>query len=169
MTDPTPTSDTTGDRALAGLVDQARISMLTTTTAAGTQVSRPMAVQDTDFDGDLWFFTYDDSAKITEIEAHPQVNVSFSDPKHSAWTSISGTATVVHDRAKAEALYSPALKVWFPEGLQTPGLTLIKVQAETAEIWDSPSSTVRKLIGAAKAVATKNPDAFPGENRTVQL
>lgn len=170
MTDQTPAGDAAADRsALADLVDQARISMLTTMTGDGRHVSRPMAVQDAEFDGDLWFFTYGDSTKVAEITAHPQVNVSFSDPEHSTWTSLSGTATVVHDRAKAEELYSPALRVWFPDGLQTPGLTLLKVQAESAEIWDSPSSTVRTLIGAAKAAITKNPDAFPGENRTMQL
>lgn len=170
MTDQNPLPDAAADRAaLAGLVDRARICMLTTTTAAGTAVSRPMAVQEAELDGDLWFFTYEDSAKVTEIAAHPQVNVSFADDKHSSWTSVSGRARVVHDRAKAEELYSPALRVWFPEGLDTPGLTLLEVQAESAEIWDSPASTVRTLLGAAKAVVTKNPDAFPGENRTVQL
>ncbi|MFI7546199.1 pyridoxamine 5'-phosphate oxidase family protein [Actinoplanes sp. NPDC049599] len=40
-----------------------------------------------------------------------------------------------HDRAKVEELWNPMLKAWFPEGLETPDLRLIKVHAETAECW----------------------------------
>ena len=38
--------------------------MLTTMTADGKHVSRPMGLQEAEFDGDLWFFAYDDSAKV---------------------------------------------------------------------------------------------------------
>jgi hypothetical protein len=40
--------------------------------------------------------------------------------------------------AKAEQLWSAPLKTWLPGGLDTPGLALFKVHAETAEYWDSP-------------------------------
>ena len=42
-------------RHVAELVDRARIAMLTTMTESGKHVSRPMALQDVEFDGDLWF------------------------------------------------------------------------------------------------------------------
>jgi general stress protein 26 len=154
---------------VAKLVDDARISMLATMTADGRHVSRPMALQEVEFDGDLWFFCYDDSAKAAEIRVNPSVNVSFSDPKNTSWTSISGTAEVVHDRAQAERLWSPALEVWFPDGLETPGVALIKVHAETAEYWDASDSKVKRLLGAARAVVTKDPDKFPADNETVTL
>ena len=102
------------------LVKDARIGMLTTMTADGQHVSRPMAVQDVEFDGDLWFFAYADSDLVAQIGAHPQVNVSFSDDKQHAWISVSGTAVQVDDRAKAEELWNPMLKAWFPDGLETP-------------------------------------------------
>ncbi|MEV8376022.1 pyridoxamine 5'-phosphate oxidase family protein [Kribbella sp. NPDC056861] len=159
----TPTSH------VAQLVERARISMLTTMTAEGKHVSRPMGLQEVEFDGDLWFFASDDSAKAREIQANPQVNVSFSNEKSSEWTSISGTAELVHDRAKAEELWSAPLKVWFPDGVDTPGLVLIKVHADTAEYWEAPSSKVVRLIGAARAAATGDPDKFPSTNETVEL
>lgn len=130
---------------LAELIDGAQISMFTTTDATGKLVSRPMALQEAEFDGDLWFFTYDDSTKAGEIVANPAVNVSFANDKSSEWTSLSGTAQVLHDRAKAEQLWSPPLKTWFPDDLDTPGLALIKVHAESAEYWESPSSKVVRL------------------------
>jgi len=36
-----------------------------------------MALQEAEFDGDLWFFSYDGSPKIADIMTHPQVNVAF--------------------------------------------------------------------------------------------
>jgi general stress protein 26 len=77
---------------VAELVDRARIGMLTTMTQSGKHVSRPMALQEVEFDGDLWFFCYDDSAKAAQIRSQPEVNVSFANDKQSEWTSLSGKA-----------------------------------------------------------------------------
>jgi general stress protein 26 len=151
------------------MVADAKIAMLTTMTENGKHVSRPMAVQDVEFDGDLWFFTYADSDLVEQIGVHPQVNVAFSDQKHNNWISVSGAAQRVEDRAQAERLWNPFLKAWFPDGLETPNLTLVKVHAETAEYWEAAhSSKVVTLLGYAKAAVTgKTPDA--GENETVKL
>lgn len=161
------TSESTSQ--VAQLVSNARISMFTTMTADGKHVSRPMALQAAEFDGVLWFFCYDDSAKIAEIAENPQVNVSFADKDNSTWTSASGVARQVQDRAKAEQLWSPALEVWFPDGVETAGLTLISVDVESVEYWDSPSSKVKQLVGAVRAAVTGDPDKFPGTNKTVEL
>ena len=151
------------------LIKDAKISMVTTMTADGRHVSRPMALQDVEFDGDLWFFTYSDSDLVTQIRTHPQVNVSFSDDKQHAWVSLAGAAEQVHDEARAKELWNPMLKAWFPDGLETPNLTLVKVQGETAEYWEAAhSSRVVTMLGMVKAAVTgKTPDA--GENETVRL
>ena len=156
-------------RHVAELVDRAKISMFTTMTASGKHVSRPMAVQEVEFDGDLWFFGYDDSAKAQQIRTNPEVNVSFANDKQSEWTSLSGRAEIVYDRQQAEHLWAAPLKIWFPDGLDTEGLCLIKVHVDSAEYWESPLSKVRQLIGAARAAVTGDPDKFPGDNRTVSL
>ncbi len=151
------------------LVKDARICMLTTMTSDGKHVSRPMAVQDVEFDGDLWFFAYSDSDLVAQVTAYPQVNVSFSDSKQHAWVSISGAAEQRDDPAKAKELWNPLLKAWFPDGLETPNLTLVKVHTDSAEYWESAhSSKVVTLLGYAKAAVTgKTPDA--GENETVRM
>jgi general stress protein 26 len=131
------------------LVREARTCMLTTTAEDGRQVSRPMGLQESEFDGVLWFFALSDSAKTRQIRAHPQVNVAFSNPKATTWVSIAGTATQESDVGKAALLWTPFLQPWFPDGVRTPGLTLIRVRARTAEFWDSPG-----LMGQAKARMT---------------
>jgi general stress protein 26 len=157
-------------RHIAELVDRARIGMLTTTTASSKHVSRPMALQKVEFDGDLWFFCYDDSAKAAQVRSQPEVNVSFANDKQSEWTSLSGKAEVVYDRQQAaERLWAAPPQVWFPDGLDTNGLGLIKVHVNSAVYWESPSSKVRQLIGTARAAATGDPDKFPATNRSVDL
>ena len=163
-------TDNQDDRSkVIELVGRAQSAMLTTMTPGGDHVSRPMAVQEADFDGDLWFFAYDDSDKVRQIQAEPRVNVSLSNDKKSEWTSIAGTAEIVHDPAKAEQLWSKPLEAWFPDGLQTTGLTLIKVHGDTAEYWDAATSKVKQLLGMRRAIQRDNPDEFPVDNRTVNL
>ena len=154
---------------VAELVDRARIAMLTTMTREGKHESRPMALQEVEFDGDLWFFVDRNSDVAADVSENPQVNVAFSNDKNSEWTSIAGSASVLFDRAKAEELWSPAIKVWFPDGPDSPDLALLRVRAESAQYWESPGGKVRQLIGAARAVVTRNPDAFPGETHEVSL
>ncbi|MEV7326903.1 pyridoxamine 5'-phosphate oxidase family protein [Micromonospora sp. NPDC093244] len=161
-----PTSATEARARVTELVRDARICMFTTIALDGRQVSRPMGLQEAEFDGDLWFFASADSAKVRQIRVNPEVNVSFSDQKHNVWVSVSGTARDEFDRARAERLWNPLLKTWFPDGLDTPGLTLIKVHASSAEYWDSPSSSVVNLLGFARAAVTGQPPEV-GENHEV--
>ena len=95
--------------------------------------------------------------------------MSLSNDKQSEWTSIAGTAEVVHDRAKAEQLWSKPLEAWFPDGLDTEGLALIKVHGDTAEYWDAATSKVKQLLGLRRAITRDNPDEFPSDNATVDL
>ena len=153
---------------LGEMIQDIEVAMLTTVDADGTLRSRPMVTQKTDFDGDLWFFTRADSAKVDEVRRDETVNLSYAAPSKQRYVSVSGTARLVRDRQKAEELWHPFLKAWFPDGLDDPDLALLKVSVERAEYWDSPSSTVVHLVGFVKALATGQPYK-PGENEKVEL
>ncbi|MEP7149254.1 MAG: pyridoxamine 5'-phosphate oxidase family protein [Acidobacteriota bacterium] len=139
-----------------------------TTIDSGQLRSRPMSTQEFEFDGDLWFFTSDNTHKITEIEKDPRINVAYSKPDDNTYLSISGRAEVVKDRAKIEELWSPVLKAWFPEGLDDRHLCLLKIPVEQAEYWDAPSSKIVQLFGMVKAIATGQ-EADYGENKKIML
>ncbi|MBO4209828.1 pyridoxamine 5'-phosphate oxidase family protein [Micromonospora echinofusca] len=162
-------SDDDARARITELVRDARICMLTTTDLDGRQVSRPMVLQKAEFDGDLWFFTHDHSAKIRQIRVNPQVNIAFSSPGRKAWVSVSGTAAEAWRRDRAERLWHPLLGELFPDGPDTPGITLLKVHAGSAEYWESPGGTATSLLGYARAVAAdRRADvADVAENRTV--
>ena len=166
MTD-TPTRDE-AIRKLGEMISGIRIAMLTTAQLDGTLRSRPMATQQAEFDGDLWFFTSKSSPKSDEIRHDSHVNVSYADSEGQRYVSVSGTATLVDDREKAKELWNPLYKAWFPKGLDDPDLTLVKVDVHQAEYWDSPSGVMVHIVGVAKALATGE-RYEPGENEKVNL
>lgn len=139
-----------------------------TTIDGGQLRSRPMSTQQFEFDGDLWFFTRDNTHKADEVAKDPRVNVAYSKPDNNRYVSVSGTAEIVKDRAKMEKFWSPILKAWFPDGLEDPHICLLKVGVEQAEYWDAPSSTIVQLFGMAKALATGTEMSY-GENKKINL
>ena len=151
---------------VAELIKDARIAMLTTVAADGSLVSRPMGVQDVDFDGDLWFFADADSHKVDEIEHGSPANAAFAD--RSSWVSVSGPAEVVRDTAKARELWGPTAQAWYPDGPETPGLVLVVLHGRTAEYWDSAGGRLATALSLVKA-AVKHERYDGGENETVRL
>ncbi len=157
-------------KKLAELIKDVRIAMLTTADTDGWLRSRPMATQQTEFNGNLYFFTDSTSAKAHEIERDRHVNVSYAKPEDEVYVSVSGTARISKDRAKLEELWSFIHKAWFPKGLEDPNLALLEVNVEKAEYWDSPSSTVVQLYGFAKAILTGKPYGDEGtDHQKIEL
>ncbi|WP_373539321.1 pyridoxamine 5'-phosphate oxidase family protein [Chamaesiphon sp.] len=152
------TTATDLDRSLAkirDLIKDINFCMLTTIDDDGSLRSRPMSVNgEVEANGDLWFFTYGSSHKVTEVDRHEQVNVSFAAPDKQCYVSLSGTAELVTDRAKMQERWQPELKAWFPQELDEPDIALLKVNATTAEYWDAPASWVAKAVGYVKAATT---------------
>jgi general stress protein 26 len=152
-----PNTATDAVKKLAGLIKDIKFAMLTTVHSDGSLHSRPMATQQQEFNGDLWFFTRGDSVKVEDAERDEHVNVSYSSPDDQKYVSISGMAVLVRDRQKIEELWNPIYKAWFPKGLEDPELALLKVNVEGAEYWDTPSGKMVQLIGFVKAIATGEP------------
>jgi general stress protein 26 len=156
-------------KKLRELVKDIDTGMLTTIDEDGTLHSRPMSTNgEIESDGSLWFFTYASSHKVTEVEQHQQVNVSFSAPNKHRYVSMSGTAQLVQDHSKIEELWKPELQAWFPKGLDEPDIALLKVNVQKAEYWDAPSSFVAHTIGLVKAITTGE-KASSGENEKINL
>src|SRR5688500_9894852 len=135
--------------ALAKLKEMVRdidIAMVTTVTVQGSLRSRPMVTRQFEDQGILWFFTADDSGMADDLREEPAVNASYADPKHQRYVSITGNATLEHDREKARNLWSGALKPYFPRGLDDPHLALLCVRIESAEHWDHPTSRMVQLL-----------------------
>jgi general stress protein 26 len=162
----------TKDEKLARLreiVKAVDICMLTTTDENGDPHSRPMSNnREVEFDGDLWFFTYGSSHKMSEVRRMPKVNASFADIGSHRYASLTGSAELVRDRKKIEELWKPEFRIWFPDGIETPDIALLKVVVEHAEYWDSSKSLVAQVVSLVASLV-KGEEADLGENEKVQL
>ena len=151
---------------LRELINGIDIAMLTTVDDDGTLRSRPMGTQKAEFDGDLWFLTRVDTAKVDEIQRESQVNVSYAKPDKNRYVSVSGTAVLINDKAKIDEFWDPIYKAFFPEGKDDPRLRLLKVHVQKAEFWTT-DNLIATVIGFAKALAGQESDI--GENEKLQL
>lgn len=141
---------------LKELVEDIDFTMLTTQDAAGNLVARPMSTRQMDENGDIWFFTADDSKKVDEVQAEHEVGLSYLDAKGMRFVSVAGRAGVVHDRAKMEELYTASLDIWFGEGLDTPNIALLKVTPVECEFWEPKHGKLVMAAGMLKALVTKD-------------
>ena len=158
------TTDAT--RKVAELLKGERFAFLTTTTPNGTLTSRPMTLQEVEFDGDLWFFAERGSHPVQHIQTSPQVNVGVG--SGGSWVSLTGQAVVVQDAAKKRELWNSAVEAWFPQGPDADDVVLIKVEGSSAEYWDSPGGRLATVLSFAKAKITGE-RIEDGENEKVDL
>ena len=146
------------------LIDGIDTCMLATHTSGGGIVSRPMAVQDKDFDGDLWFMTNRDSDLVEQITADPQVNVAFEGKGN--WVSLRGRAELVEDPEIKKELAGSLTSAFLQADPASPEAALIKVNTEAGEYWSSKGA--RTVLSMLKARVTgERPDA--GDMGTVEL
>jgi general stress protein 26 len=128
------------------LIDGIGVAMLTTVDEDGSLRSRPMAAQrQVTGDGVLWFFTRASTHKVEDVERDQHVNLAFASPEENRYVSLSGLGRVVRDQQKMKDLWFPVLKAWFPDGLETPDIALLRVEINHAEYWDAPSSQMIRL------------------------
>lgn len=119
---------------------------------SGSHGARPMAVQQVDEEGNLWFLSAADSHKNAELFLNPSVTLFFQGSAHSDFLMVHGTATVSKDKAKIEELWEPVIKTWFTEGVDDPRITVIKVEPVEGYYWDTKHGDavagIKMLIGA---------------------
>jgi general stress protein 26 len=143
---------------LNSMIQDIDIAMFTTESQSGLLRSRPMTTASRNFDGDLWFFTSKDDQRVGDIKANSRVGISYACPSAKNYVSISGTASLVDDEQKFEALWRDDLKEWFPDGLESTDLSLIEVQVDYAEYWDHSQSVMVRLLSYVKSIVTGEPN-----------
>jgi len=154
-------------KKIGELIKDIRMAMMTTVGTDGALHSRPMATQEKEFDGVLWFMTRQDSGKVNEIRHDAQVNLTYADGKET-FVSISGHAAVSRDRKKIDDLWNPLYKAWFPGGKDDPEITVLRVDVEEAEYWDAPANAVVRNVKMLTAALTGGKNNV-GEHEKVRL
>ncbi|MEO6741006.1 MAG: pyridoxamine 5'-phosphate oxidase family protein [Chthoniobacteraceae bacterium] len=158
--------DFTGEEAIAklrDLVESAQTCFFCTEgrSSGGSAGARPMAVQQVDDEGTLWFLSADDSLKNEEVGRDPFVRLYFQGSAHSEFLALGGVATISRDKEKIRELWEGVMQTWFTEGVDDPRITVIRVVPTEAYYWDDKHGTliagIKKVIAA---VTGKTSDDF---------
>ena len=115
--------------------------------------ARPMTAQ---FEGDedrgpLWFFTSQDS-ELVEAGGGAATAV-FISKGHDLFARIEGKLVEDTRRDMIEKLWNPFVAAWYDDGKDDPDIALMRMDLESAEIWENASS----LMAGIKAMLGINP------------
>jgi len=148
------------------IVERVGVCMLTTRFSGGFR-ARPVEPRLDRGGGLIWVVTDLRSEKEHEIETEHDVGLTFVDTKENAYLSITASAEVRHDHAKAAEIWRYADNLWW-EGPHDPNVCVLRITPLTAELWDGPAS---KAIAAFEFVKARLTGAKPnlGENRKVTV
>ena len=137
---------------IRGLAEAARVCLFGTRPTEYPLHVRPMAVQEVDETGNLWFLSARSSEKNAHIEQDPRVQLLFANASKSEYLTIEGLATISDDRATREKHWTPLAKTWIHEGVDDPELTVIRVSVQDGYYWDTehgkPIALAKIAVGA---------------------
>lgn len=115
---------------------------LSTHTDGGAIAGRPMSNNgDVEYDGDSFFFALDSTRTVRDIGRDPKVGLAYQGKSgvlgmRPFFVTVEGMAEVIRDKAAFEAHWTTDLERWFKDGVDTPGLVLLKVHAQRLHYWD---------------------------------
>lgn len=134
--------------------------MLVSRAQDGSIGGRPMSNnRDVEYDGTSRFFTCDDTRMIDDIERDPSVGLTFQGKagllgmvgKPGLFIHVQGEARVVRDKGRFAEHWTPGLDRWFEQGVDTPGLRMLEVQAKRIHYWDGEDAGEVALPASAAA------------------
>ncbi|AWM06272.1 pyridoxamine 5'-phosphate oxidase family protein [Bradyrhizobium symbiodeficiens] len=116
------------------------IAILSTHTENGEIANRPMSNNgDVAYDGTSYYFAYEQTRTVSDIQRNPKVALGFSSEaglfSKGIYVAVEGTAELIRDKAVLRQHWTSDLDKWFDDGIDTPGIVLIKVKANRVTYW----------------------------------
>ncbi|QCR38336.1 pyridoxamine 5'-phosphate oxidase family protein [Nissabacter sp. SGAir0207] len=130
---------------LSKLIKDIDYAMMCTYSEGGAIASRPMSNnRNVEYNGDAYFFTTEDNQTVADIDRNTATTLNYvtakSSDKPSLFIAIEGTSELIRDKETLKEYWTPDVEKWFPEGIDTPDLLLIKVSAQRLTYWDDQNN-----------------------------
>ena len=140
-------------RRVRGLIQRAGVAMLTTIDEHSAPISRPMLPLFLDNDPCIYLLTHQNSRKVSQIIARPQVGLTMS--SIACYLVVTGTAAAMRDPKLIRQLWRPTYRAWFPDGKNDHEAIAICVSVGRVDYWEPPRSRLIRIAQAVKAVITR--------------
>lgn len=92
--------------------------------------------------GPIWFFTSKDNGLIAALAQGNRAMAHFTSKGHDLFATIHGNLAIEQDRSMIEKLWNPWVAAWFEGGKTDPKIELLRLDAESAEIWENANSVI---------------------------
>jgi len=134
-----------GDLTLKDISEKMRdidFAVLSTRTEGGAIAARPMSNnRQVEYDGDSYFFTLESTRTVGDIRREPCVGLSYQGKSGALgmkpfFITVEGRGELIDDKRRFAEHWTKDLEAWFREGIDTPGLLLVKVVAVRLHYWD---------------------------------
>lgn len=134
--------------------------MLLSRAEDGSIGGRPMSNnREIDYGGTSWFFTYEQHRSVADIERDRSVGLSYHGKAGlkglvgapGMFIHVEGEARLVRDKSRFAEHWQKNLDRWFPQGIDTPGVVMIEVEARRIHYWDGMEEGEVRLPATAAA------------------
>lgn len=115
---------------------------LTTVTDGGALSGRPMSNnREVEYDGDSWFFADASARFVQDLASKSDVGLGYQGKAgmlglRPFFVTVEGRGEVIRDKTQFAAHWHKELERWRPDGIDTPGIVLVKVRASRVHYWD---------------------------------
>lgn len=105
-------------------------------------LTRPMTAQVDQ--GRIYFFASRSEDLFKSLGRTGRAVATFAGKGHKLFASIHGTLREDMDRAVIERLWNPIIAGWFKDGKDDPDLVLLRLEAESADVWEAQAGATLK-------------------------
>ena len=144
-------------RKLGELIEDIEVAMLTTRTSDGSMVSRPLQTLKLDSNGELIFFTAAKSHKVEDLTNDSGANLAYAHPGEHRYVSVRGRARMDRDDDTIHELWTPAQKIFFPEGRDDPNLMVLRIRVRDAAYWEAADNFIARAFDFARGMLDDSP------------
>lgn len=134
--------------------------MLVSRAPGGAIGGRPMSNNgEVEYEGTSRFFTLGEAQMVSDIQRDASVGLTYQGKAGllglvgapGLFIHVEGQASIVRDRQEIARHWRKELDRWFKQGIDTPDLVMIEVQADRIHYWDGEEEGEVKLDPALAA------------------
>ena len=150
-------------------IKRGRFGMLLAPAEGAATVCQPMTAFPEPAEASIWFFTADTTELARKVGATGAAGMFIFQDKGQRTAGLPERPPLVaKDRERIDRYWNSNVAAWFPGGKADPNLTLLRFDAEGAEVWLSETGPMKYGWEILKANATgSTPDV--GEHAELTL